>query len=176
MLAEGSESFLWGTVTELVLAYGRRVRWEARGRVAFAALWLGAQGVLVVTADVRPDRAFGFRMFNESSTIEVHLSRIVRGRGEVPVEDGTWVASDTAGQPRTFRWRDRVPQPALSTFGTPIHASYGSEAQVERLRAALADVARHTTDDTETRELVLEVIVRKNGRAPTRERMTSGLR
>jgi hypothetical protein len=135
---------------------------------------MGAQGSLILTAGQRPDRAFGFQMFNESSTLEVHLSRRVAGReGDVPVEDGTWVASDTAGQRRTFRWRDRVPQPALSTFDTPIHASYGAEAQLARLRLALDDVARYAADDVETIALVLDVQVRKNGREPTRARLTS---
>lgn len=148
--------------------------WDVRGRIAFAVLWVGAQGALIATADRRPDRAFGFQMFNESSTIEVHLSRKVAGReGEVPVEDGTWVAFDPSGRPRTFRWRDRVPQPALSTFDMPIHASYGAEAQLARLRLALGDVAKHTADDVETTELVLDVTVRKNGREPSKVRLAS---
>ena len=152
------------------------MRWEARGRVAFAVLWLGTQGGLVLTAGRRPDGAFGFRMFSESSTIDVHLARVVKGRGEVPVDDGTWVASDTSGQRRTFRWRDRVPQPALSTFDTPIHASYGSEAQLARLRMALDDVALHTAADADTLELVLEIAVRRNGREPVKVRMVSARR
>jgi hypothetical protein len=112
-------------------------------------------------------------MFNESSTIEVGLFRGLKGGVEVPVADGTWVARDTSGQTRTFRWRDRVPQPALSTFDAPIHASYGADAQLARLRAALDDVAAHTADDVETVQLVLHVSVRRNGREATQVRLVS---
>jgi hypothetical protein len=42
-----------------------------------------------------------------------------------------------------------------------------------RLQAALDDVASHTPDDAETRELVLDVEVRKNGREPYVARLTS---
>jgi len=149
-----------------------------RWRVAFGAAWLALQGVLVATAAARPDAAFGFRMFPEASTIDVHLSRRVdstSGHGTmlVPVTDGEWIAHDKSGQPRRIKWRDRVREPALATFDRRIFASYGASAQLQRLQAALDDVATHTPDDAETRELVLEVDVRKNGREPYVVRMTS---
>ncbi len=142
-----------------------------RSRVAFAALWLGGQGALVATAGRRPDAAFGFRMFNESSTLSVALSRVVEapsghGTVAVPVEGGAWTARDAAGVPHRFRWHDRVLLPELATFDATMHASYGEAAQVERWRAALADVAAHVPEDAETRELVLDITVRKNGREP----------
>lgn len=159
------------------------IGWEERARVAFAVLWFGTQGALIATAGRRPDRAFGFQMFNESSTLEVRLAREVwagdvPGKGALTVveaEDGAWTARDAMGKKRRYRWRDRVPQPSLSTFGTPIHASYGAEAQLARLQLALEDVARHV-DDAETHRFALDVVVRKNGREPVKVRLWSAPR
>ena len=39
-----------------------------RARVVFVALWLGVQLALVATASLRPEHAFAFRMFSESTT------------------------------------------------------------------------------------------------------------
>ena len=146
-----------------------------RGRLVFAAAWLLAQGALIATAGTRPDHAFGFQMFSESSTLEIHLARKVddggageeaRGTRLVPVKDGTWVAHDRDGNPRRIRWRERVHDPGLGAFDVTIHASYGSAAQLARLQAALDDVARHIPEDAETRGLVADVTVRKNGHDP----------
>ena len=142
-----------------------------RSRVAFAAIWVAGQAALVTTAGRRADASFGFRMFPESSTIEVSLSRVVEapsGHGTVsaPVVDGAWSARDRDGTLRPVRWRDRVLQPELGTFDVTMHASYGAAAQLERLRAALDDVATHTPEDAETRALVLDVTVRRNGGEP----------
>jgi hypothetical protein len=156
---------------------------EARtwGRTLFAAAWILGQLALVVTADARPDHAFGFRMFQESSTIHVHLAREVdapSGHGTItaPVEGGTWVARDREGTPHRFAWKDRVHEPALAVFDRTFHASYGADAQVARLQAALDDVAANclsSRNDAETRGLVLEVTVRKNGRDPKTVTMRS---
>jgi hypothetical protein len=142
-----------------------------RARVLFAAAWIAAQAALVLTANRRADRAFGFQMFSESSTINVHLLRRVdsitgNGTTLVPVENGEWVAKDRAGSKRRIKWRERVEEPALGVFDQTIHASYGAAAQLARIQAALDDVASHTPDDTETRQLVAEITVRKNGREP----------
>jgi hypothetical protein len=142
-----------------------------RSRVAFAALWLAGQAALVITAGRRADASFGFRMFSESSTIAVALSRVVEapsGHGTVSakVADGAWSARDRDGTLHRIRWRDRVLEPELGTFDVTMHASYGEAAQLERLRAALDDVATHTPEDAETRALVLDVTVRKNGGEP----------
>jgi hypothetical protein len=146
----------------------------AWGRTAFAAAWILGQLALVVTADARPDAAFGFRMFQESSTIHVHFLREVdamaaHGTSLVPVRDGTWVARDSEGTPHRFSWKDRVHEPTLSTFDRTFHASYGADAQLARLGAALDDVASHTLsprDDAETHALVLQITIRRNGRGP----------
>jgi len=137
-------------------------------RVAFAVAWVALQLVLVLTADRRPDGAFGFRMFNESSTIRVSLFREVASAdgARVRVDDGTWTARDASGTPRSFRWVDRVRRPELAVFDREISASYGASAQLSRFQAALDDVAAHIHDDDETRRLLLDVVVRRNGREP----------
>jgi hypothetical protein len=145
-------------------AQGSRVAF----RVAFAAVWLTAQVALVLTASRRADAAFGFRMFAESSTIAAHLSREVEapsGHGTVlvPVQGGEWIAHDADGRPRLVRWRDRVIEPALAAFDVTMHASYSAAAQVERWHGALDDVAGHLADDAETRGLVLDLDVKRNG-------------
>lgn len=139
------------------------------GRLLFAVAWIALQAGLIATASRRPDGAFGFRMFSESSTIKVVLHREVVGadgvRTRVHVDDGTWSARDAAGVPKRFSWYDRV-WPNLGIFDREIHASYGEAAQLARLQGALDDVAAHIPEDAETRRLVLEVTVRRNGRAP----------
>jgi hypothetical protein len=146
------------------------------GRTLFAASWIAVQGALVLTAGRRPDGAFGFRMFHESSTVQVALYREIRGESgpvRVRVEDGTWNARDRAGTMRRFTWYDRVRRPELGIFDREISASYGVAAQLWRFQAAVDDVATHLVEDTETRRLVLEVTVRKNGREPRKVELTS---
>ena len=149
------------------------------GRIVFAVAWIGLQAALVVTAHGRPDGAFGFRMFSESSTIVVVLSREVAGadgaRTRVHVTDGTWAARDASGAWKTFSWYDRV-WPSLGVFDREIHASYGAAAQLARLQGALDDVAAHIPEDTETRRLVLDVTVRRNGHEPHIVTLTSAER
>jgi hypothetical protein len=150
-------------------------------RVAIAAAWIAGQAVLIATAGERADHAFGFRMFSEASTLEVHLEREVdamsgHGTMRVPVKDGEWVAKDADGRPHLFKWRDRVHEGALATFDTTIFASYGSSAQLARLQSALDDVARHTPEDAETRRWVATVRVDKNGREATTVELPSAPR
>ena len=145
--------------------------WRAPLRLAFVIAWIAVQGILVLTASGRPDAAFGFRMFAESSTLMAQLSREVdapsgHGTVAIPVRDGEWVARGPDGRPHALRWRDRVIEPNLSAFGITMHASYSAAAQVERWRAALEDVAAHLGEDAETRQLHLELVVRRNGREP----------
>jgi hypothetical protein len=142
----------------------------ARARVVFAAGWIAVQAALVLTAGMRSEAAFGFRMFPEASTISVHLLRRVRSAGgdvTLDIENGTWVARAPDGTRRTTRWRDRVKVGALATFDRDIFASYGVEAQLARIQAALDDVAMHSPDDAETKQLVARVTVKKNRHAPT---------
>jgi hypothetical protein len=134
-----------------------------RARVAFAACWIAGQGALVLTAGARPDHVFGFRMFPEASTLEIHLSRDVDGR-VVPAPGGEWSARDGQGQLRHFSWRDRVHDPILSAVDARVFASYGVDAQLSRLQRALDDVADHVPEDGETVRLRADVLVRRNGR------------
>jgi hypothetical protein len=142
------------------------VQW---GRIAFAVAWIGVQGGLILTANRRPDGAFGFRMFSESTTIKVSLYREVAAadgtRSRVHVDDGRWSARDASGHVKRFSWHDRV-TPNLAVFDLEWAAAYGEAAQLARWQGALDDVFAHTTDDAETKRLVLDVVVRKNGREP----------
>ncbi len=130
----------------------------------------------MLTADLRPDRVFGFRMFNESSKVKFELSRRVRrGRRErlVPLRDGAWRARTAAGERREFQWQTSVRYPALSAPSRFVHATYGLDAQLFRLQAALDYVASHTPEDAETLAFVADVDTIKNGRPGPRVRLTS---
>jgi hypothetical protein len=141
-------------------------------------VYLSLQGVLVASASARPDHAFGFRMFSESSVVKLSLLREVdaptgQGTVVVPAARGEWSAMDADGTRRHFAFRDRVREPWLSTFDATFEASYGAGAELARLQAALDDVASHLDGDAETRRLVLDVIARRNGREPQLVRLTS---
>jgi hypothetical protein len=137
-----------------------------RARVVFAGVWIVGQVALVLTAARRPDHIFGFRMFPEASTIEIHLLRDVGAR-TVRAPRGEWSARDTSGQLRHFSWHDRVRDPVLSSIDMRVFASYGVDAQLARLQHALDDVVDHLHEDEETRRLRADVVVRKNGDEPT---------
>ena len=137
-----------------------------RARVALATCWVLGQGALILTAGTRPDHMFGFRMFPEASTMEIHLSREVAG-GVVPAPDGEWSARDASGQLRHFSWRDRVRDPILSSLDQRVFASYGTDTQLARVARALDEVADHVPEDGETTRLRAEVVVWRNGREPT---------
>lgn len=155
---------------------------KSRGRLrslslaAFGAVYLALQGILIATAGVRPDHAYGFWMFHESSTVELRLFRtmvsadaasavrreLVRG-GKGGATGSEWEARNAIGALETRSWRERVKQPELGTFGRPIPASYGSGAVLARLRLALDDVSAHM-DDVDTCRFELDVHVVRNGR------------
>lgn len=136
-------------------------------RIVFAVVWIGLQIGLVATAGRRPDGAFGYRMFPEASTIKVVLSRELADGRRVHVENGLWT---DATHRRHFDWFERVPYWRLDA---EMNASYGSAAQLDRLQHALDDVASHLDGDIETRRLVAEVMVRRNGREPVLHTLVS---
>lgn len=149
----------------------RRVEFGLRARVAIAALYLSLQTVLILTSQRRPEHAFGFQMFGESSTVRFSLLREVEapsGHGTLTVHayDGEWEARSADGTLHHFSWRDRVKVPALAVFDTTLEAGYGAAAQIARMQAALDDVAEHTPNDAETERLLADVIVKRNGREP----------
>lgn len=138
-----------------------------RSRVVFAVLYVAVMAWVVGSAQVRPDHVFGFQMFNQSSKIEIRLSRRVRGkRAPVPLDGGVWEARDGRGKRHTFSWHDRVKDPVLEVLERPVHARYGLEGQLYRLKLALGDVLEHIQDDAETTALIASVTARKNGRDP----------
>jgi hypothetical protein len=150
-----------------------------RARTWFAAAYVAIQASLVLTAASRPDGVFSFQMFNESSRMTIALGRRVRtaGGGTTLVStDGAWEAMDASGAARRFRWSDRVRDPILGTLGRPVHASYGVAAQLFRLQKALDDVADHLQGDVETRALVADVRIWKNGRESYETRLESRAR
>jgi hypothetical protein len=131
------------------------------------------QGALILSAGGRPDHIFGFRMFPEASTLEIHLWRETAA-GDVRAPGGEWSARDASGQLRHFSWRDRVRDPVLASIDLNVFASYGVDAQLLHLARALDDVAEHLDGDAETRRLRAEVVVRRNGRAPESVTLESG--
>ena len=134
------------------------------------------QVALVLSAEQRPDAIFAFRMFNESSTISIALARRVQradGTQAIVPTDGHWTAQDGSGVTRHFRWSDRISDPILATLGRPVHASYGVRTQLFRLQGALDDVMAHARDDLETKALLAEVEVRRNGHPPYTTRLES---
>jgi hypothetical protein len=120
---------------------------------------------LVLSAGGRPDHIFGFRMFPEASTLEIHLWRET-ATGDVRAPGGAWGARDRSGQLRHFAWRDRVHDPGLASVDVMVFASYGVDAQLLHLARALDDVSDHLDGDDQTRRLRAEVVVRRNGRDP----------
>jgi len=142
-----------------------------RARIVVAIAWVAGQVALIGTGPRRADGAFAFRMFPEASTIQIDLYREVvapsgQGTTRVRVEDGRWLARDEDGVLHRFRWDDRVKDGNLFPWGSPVHASYGARAQVERLARALDDVASHIPEDDETMRLVAEVAVQRTLEAP----------
>ena len=136
-----------------------------------------AQGALVATAPLRADHAFGFQMFSESSTMSIHLSRRLDGGAVVDVPSGgEWTARGPDGRLHRLAWRDRIKDPLLSNLDTTMQAAYGEAAQLARAKAALDDVAAHIPEDSETKALVADVTVRKNGRDPVTVQLTSAAR
>jgi hypothetical protein len=144
-------------------------------RVVFAAAYFAAQGALIATAPLRPDHAFGFQMFSESSTMSIHLSRRLAS-GVADATGGEWIAVGPDGRPHRIAWRDRIKDPLLSNLDTTMQAAYGARAQLARIQAALDDFAANIPDDAETRAVVADVTVRKNGRDPVTIQLTSARR
>jgi hypothetical protein len=144
-------------------------------RICFAIAFLAAQAWLIGTGARRPDRLFAFQMFNESSTIEIHLARRVRAGAshkEVPLQAGTWSVPDAQGGTRKLRFRDRVRDRTLSALDRPVHAAYGVDAQLFRLARALDDAAAHDPDPGLI-AFVADVDVSRNGRPKERVHLES---
>jgi hypothetical protein len=138
-----------------------------RARVAFAAAYVLGMIAVVISAQYRPDHAFGFQMFNESSTVNIHLYRRVKGQRALEAfVDGGFTTRGKDGAPRRIEWRDRVRDRVLGRLDETVHAKYGLAGQLFRLELALQDFARHLGDDRDTDEIVAVVETRKNGKNP----------
>jgi hypothetical protein len=144
-------------------------------RVIFAACWIAGQAALILTASRRPDHVFGFRMFPEASTMEIHITREV-GVHRLPAPRGEWSARDRQGQLNLFSWSSRVRDGTLGAVDTRVFASYGIDTQLARLQRALDDVADHVPDDAETTRLGADVVVWRNGAEPTTVTFVSQVR
>jgi hypothetical protein len=128
----------------------------------FAVGWLTLQAVLVLTAQRRFNHAFGFRMFEESTTVTLHVERLVDDAGSLPIA-AAWTVHDCAGRPVTYRWSELVPVGPFR-LDVPLSEPYGADAGLARARAAVAWVAAHTPGDCETRALTATVTRVRNGR------------
>jgi hypothetical protein len=138
-----------------------------RARVVFAATYVLVMLGVVAGAQYQPDHVFGFQMFNESSTLNIHLYRRVRGtRTLEPFVDGGFTTRRKNGELRRIEWRERVRDRVLGRLDETVHAKYGLAGQLHRLQLALRDFARYLGDDRDTEELVAVVETRKNGRNP----------
>jgi hypothetical protein len=137
-----------------------------RGRTIACAVFFGSEAVVIATAGMRTDRSYGFRMFPESSSIVVHLSRrLDDGRLVAVDKTGRWETHDCDGRAHTIAWGKMVRWPAPARLDAPVGAPYGVENQVQRTRDAMRWVGDHTPDDCETRAFVAKVDAFKNGRA-----------
>jgi hypothetical protein len=138
-----------------------------RGRTVACAVFFGGEAVLIATAGMRTDRSYGFRMFPESSSIVVHLSRRLGDGRLVSVDKtGRWETHDCAGARTVVQWNKVVRFPAPASLETTVGAPYGVENEVQRTTDAMRWVLDHAPEDCETRALVAIVDARKNGRAP----------
>jgi hypothetical protein len=137
-----------------------------RARVVFALVYLLVMVAVVVSAQRRPDHVFGFQMFNESSTVTIHLFRRVRGRRALQALPNGSFEDRSHGVARTLSWLERVHDPVLSNLDTPTHAKYGLEGQLFRLQLALDDFVARLPSGSDTLGLVAVVETLKNGREP----------
>jgi hypothetical protein len=135
-----------------------------RGRAVFCVIFFGSEVVLVATAGLRTDRAYGFRMFPEASAITLHVSRRLQDGTVVPLTGGSWTPHGCEGAPHTFVWGKMVRFPAPWKLDAPVGAPYGVDNEVQRARDGLAWVAAHTPEDCETRAFVAHVEAVRNGR------------
>jgi hypothetical protein len=135
-----------------------------RGRAALCAVFFGGEALLIATAGMRTDRSYGFRMFPETSSVTVHLSRRLDGGKLVPVEGNRWQARDCGGGVHGFAWGKLVRFPAPGKLDARVGAPYGVESEVARTHDAMVYVARNTPEDCETRALVAHVERVRNGR------------
>ena len=142
-----------------------------RARVAFVVAWLAAQAALIATGDLRPEHAFAFRMFSESTTAVLHLQRRTFDGELVSCDNGRWWTRTSRGARLYLSMRDYIDAPELSFYDVRVPAAYGRAAELARLRAALDYVlGRLGDDDRTTAQFVVDVALRSG--AGTQSRVT----
>lgn len=147
-----------------------------RLRAGFALAYVTLMLVVVVTGQQRPDHAFGFQMFNESSNMNIHLYRRVRGSHRLePLRDGV-LRERTRHGVEVVRWGDRVRDPVLGVLERPVHAKYGLAGQLYRLEFALDEFASRVPRGGTTTGIVAIVLAEHNGRPPHEVRLEAVLR
>lgn len=135
-------------------------------RLGFCALFFGLELCAIAWGKLAPDHVLGFQMFNESSTLTIHLLREEERRHKrvlIPVPGGRWRAPDASGRWHEHAWGDRVRYQPLGTLEREVHARYGLDGQLFHLKAALKDVVAHLPDDARTLALVADVETKRNG-------------
>ena len=148
-----------------------------RARVAFVAAWLTAQAALIATGDLRPEHAFAFRMFSESTTAVLHLRRRTLDGDLVSCDHGAWWTRDARGARHYLSMRDYIDAPELSFYDVRMPASYGRAAELARLEAALDYViGRLGDDDRTTAQFVVDVWLRSGAGARSHVTITSRMR
>ena len=148
-----------------------------RARVVFAATWLAAQAALIATAERRPEHAFAFRMFSESTTVVLHLSRRTFDGELVSCENGGWWTRTSRGARLYLSMRDYIDAPELSFYDARMPASYGRAAELARLKAALDYVIGRLGDDDRTSAaFVVDVALRSGAGATSHMQIESRAR
>ena len=115
------------------------------------------QLALIVRAYDADHGAFGFQMFPESSQWRADVVRVEVDGTEHDIRD-PW--------PGGYRWSELVTSRGLSSPWSTGHADAGIRSTLHFLDGALAWVAAHTPDDTETVRLVARVTYWRNGDGP----------
>lgn len=148
-----------------------------RARVAFAVAWLVAQAALIASAERRPEHAFAFRMFSESTTVVLHLQRRTVDGDVVPCEGGGWWTRTSRGARVQLSMRDFIDAPELSFYDVRMPAAYGRAAELARLGRALDYViGRLGDDDRTTLAFVVDVELRSGAGAISHVRLESRAR
>ncbi len=132
----------------------------------FCVAFLALQVALIATAGRRANRSYGFRMYDESTSIQLHVSRVLDDGGLIPIEENSWDARDCDGTLRAFHWDDGLRYPAPARLDETMPAPYGRDSAIEITRAAMQWVAAHTGNDCQTLSFVGELTLTRNGRLP----------
>lgn len=144
----GSVSVMTGPVQSPALTRVRKTIVVVVAVVSLGCVVSGYRGVSPVLA---------WQMFPEASTWQADVVRVGTDgeRTDIRVD---W--------PGGYKWSELVPSRGLSAPWSASHASYGTDATIANLQAALDWVARNTPLDTETAYLEATVTYRRNADAP----------